>query len=1028
MKKNNIILLVILLILSASVTVYAQNIKVSGIVIGSEDNLPIPGATVLVKGTSTGTVTDNKGTFEINAPADATLVISFIGYRQFEFQATSSHVTVTLEPDNIMIDEVVVTALGIKRSEKALGYSAQRVSGDNLQKVAVVDVTTSLTGKVAGMLVKNPTDFNVSPELTIRGEKPLLVIDGIAYENKTLNDLASEDIESISVLKGATASALYGFRGGSGAIVITTRNGTGTRGLSVDISTNTMFTAGYLAIPEKQSVYGRGINGVYDKSSIYSWGEKMDGRILLQWDPILKEYREYAYLPIGKDNFKNFLEQGYITSNNVNVSYGGEIASVRSSLNWTENKARYPNQKLNKFTYSFGGDLKYKNFELSSNLAYTKRTSPNMGYNGYTSYDPMYGLIIWSSADFDIRDYKDNYWKKYNETQNYSYYDTEEGLNNPYFDAYEKTNTVSRDIFNADLTTSYQITSWLKATARTGLDFFTDRGELKVNWGSNVMTGNTGVPGNMYTWNGYLKGSYDIGQEQGYSINSDFFLTGDKSFDKLNIEYLAGGTIFYMKDDILNARTQEGISTPKFYAIAASIGMPKVVQSALAQQVNSLYGRFAVSWDKFVFLDLTGRNDWSSTQHPSKRSYFYPSVSGSFVLSELMPSTKSWLDLLKVRASWTMSKMPAEIYKINYTFKTDPLFWGTLNGAEAPNSLYSPFVSPETHRTIETGLQFIMFRNRLSFDASYYSKFMYQRLVKASLSSATGYDEVYINIGEDHTRRGWEIYLGGTPILNKGWKWDLGFNWTKFATYYSSLDDQFSQKKPWVRIGQRVDPYISKDYNRDPSGNIIHDNAGLPEFSNYDSRFGFIDPDWIWGLSSTLKYKNLSLFVSVDGVVGGLMGTRTESYMWQAGVHPESVQDREKEYTGQGVKVISGTVTYDKDGFITSDTRKFAPNDNKTSYESYMRSFHGSSAWGGNGTRSDVYSKTFFKFRELSLTYNIPAKYLKTWWCRAASAGIVGQNLFLWSEDFKYSDPDGGNEDFADPSVRYLGFNIKLSF
>ena len=342
---------------------------------------------------------------------DAVLSFSFVGMQTIDIVVgNQSNINIVLSAEDIGLEEVVVTALGIKREQKALGYSVQSVKGEDLQRVQGTDVATSLTGKVAGVLIENPTDFNTTPKITILGETPLIVIDGIAYANKTLNDISSEDIESLNVLKGPTASALYGFRGRTGAILITTKNGSSAaQGISIDLSTNTMFTAGYLAIPEKQSVYGRGENNTYQQTKDQSWGGAMDGSIQTQWDPIAKEYRDYEYLPVGKDNFKNFLKQGYITNNNVNVTFKENKIALRSSLNWTQNKGRYPNAKVDKYTYTLGGDINLDKFHLTSNLSYSRRHTPNMGSNGYTSYDPMYTLLVNSSADFDIRDYKD-YW------------------------------------------------------------------------------------------------------------------------------------------------------------------------------------------------------------------------------------------------------------------------------------------------------------------------------------------------------------------------------------------------------------------------------------------------------------------------------------------------------------------------------------------------------------------------------------------------------------------------------------------
>jgi len=994
----------------------------------------LPGVSVVVKGTTSGIITDENGGFNMtNIPSGSTLVFSFVGMKTQIIKITDqTAIVVKMAEESIGIKEVIVTALGIKRDEKALGYSVQKISGESLQKVSGVEVATSLTGKVAGLLVKNSPNFGSVPDITIRGESPLLVIDGVAYSNKTLSDIASEDIESISVLKGATASALYGYRGGSGALLITTKNGsTGKGGISVDFTSNTMVNAGFLAIPKKQAVYGRGYNNTYDKNDDDSWGTRMDGSNQNQWDPKLKAYRDYPYLPIGANNFRNFLEPGYITNNNFNVAYKKDNVSLRSSLNLTENKGRYPNSKLDKYTYTLGGDFTSDKFKLSSNLSYAKKDIPNLGSFGYTSYDPMYELLIWSPADFNILDYKNNYWIKPGEQQNYTY---QWGDNNPYFDRYEKINKTSRDIFNADISMSYQITDWLKATIRSGLDFYKEVGELKISKGSQTYSGNTPVPGNLYTWNGYLTGCYVIGQNTGTSINTDLLLTGDRSFKKFKAEYLLGATIFSKRDDNLYAATNGGISVPGFFSIAASVNPPTVSQSTAAQQVNSVFGRLALSWNKLIYLEATGRNDWSSTLPINTRSYFYPSVSSSFVISELLPDSKNWLDLLKLRGSWTSSKSIPGIYAINSSFILTNPTWNTLNGATAPTNIYEKDARPESKNTLETGIQSMFLKNRLMVDVSYYTVRNFNRLANAPLSPASGYTNTYINIGEELTRRGWEVVLNGSAVKEKDLQLDFGVNWSTFKRYLTKLDPTYSAKYPWVYKGARYDVLYSNAFLKDPSGNLIYDNGRLV-YSQYYSKFGYTDPDWLWGIHSTFRYKNFSMYMSFDGVHGGVMNTRTESYMWQAGVHPKSLTPERaldvanpgsKNFLGSGVKVVSGTATYDQLGNITSDNRVYAKNDVHTTYEQYIIDLHNSSAWGGNGSSADTYSKTFFKLREVSLTYQIPAKALQGF-AKGASVSVIGQNLFLKAKQFKYSDPDGGNEDLVDPATRYVGLNIKLT-
>ncbi len=1010
---------------------------------------PLVGVTVLEKGTTHGTVTNVDGIYSLsNLTSDAILVFSFIGMESQEvIVGDQTTIDITLTSDAIGIDEVVVTALGIKREQKALGYSVQAIGGEELQKVPVVDVSTSLTGKVAGVLVQNSSDFNREPQIFIRGEdNPLIVIDGIAYANKRLSDIAAQDIESISILKGATATALYGFRGESGAILITTKNGsTGEMGMSVDISSNTMFNAGFLAIPEKQSTYGRGDNGIYSKTQTKSWGPLMDGTIREQWDPYAMEYAEYEYLPIGKNNFENFLETGYITNNNVGVSFRTEHIALRSSLNWTQQKGVYPNSKLDKYTYTLGGDINYGKFKLTSNSSYTKRQSPNMGTNGYTSYDVMYSLLIYSPSDFDLRDYKNNYWMVKDQKQNWTY--PTGNINNPYFDRYAITNNQSRDIFNTDLSMSYDVADWLKVTARSGVDFYMDRGQISVSKGSWTSTGNTGVPGIPYPWNGTKVGAYLSGRTQGFSINSDLLLTGEKKFvdDKFRLEYLAGGTIYYRRDDNLNAQTQGGISIPGYYSLNASVNAAKVGESTTAEQANSLFGRIGLSWNNILYLDVTGRNDWTSrlaneVVAKSDRSYFYPSVSGSFVVSELLPeSTDNWLDILKFRGSWTKARTAPEVYKINSVFTVTAPTWIDYNGATASHTLYLDSYSPNDYATVEAGFNAIGWQGRLALDVSYYNKRIYNQLVNADRTAASGITSVYLNSDEERARRGWDAIFNVTPVKNSVFKWDMAFNWGTYKEIYTKIDpvNTDNNDKEWVAEGKRTDFYTIKNFLYEPgTGELIWEN-GKPKRSNIYTFYSYKTPDWNWGISTTLKYKDLSLFMSFDGVVGGSAWSITESYMWQAGVHPESVTDERYEdvtaggehYIGEGVMVTSGSATFDPSGNILTDDRVFETNDVAVSYQKAVQALHSSSVWGGGPTPYDVYSRTFLKMREISLTYDVPRKLInKMGPVKSASISFVGQNVLFWAKEFKYSDPDGGSDDFSDPSVRYLGGNLKFSF
>lgn len=1021
----------------------SQPKKVTGKVTDEKTGETLIGVTVQVKGTTSGTTTSIDGTFSLELPsADVILVFSYVGYEPKEMSARDAHIlNVAMHQIATQLESVVVTALGIKREEKALGYAVQKVDGKSLQTVRPVDVGTSLTGKVAGLSVFNSTEFGVAPEIELRGENPILVIDGVPYGNMTLRDVPSDDIESLSILKGATASALYGSRGGGGAILITTKKGSAFQGLTVTINSSTMFASGYLALPESQSTYGRAVssktvNGVTTLTAVTNgdgaWGPPLEGQEVVQWDPISKTMKAMPYLPVGKDNFKNFLEPGYILNNNINIVQQGEFGSFRASATWVKNKGQYPNSMFDKFTYSIGGDMKLKKFALSSSISYNKQSSPNLGFSGYVGYDPMYSLLIWSSPDWNMLDYKD-YWIVPDVSQNTSYTDTN---NNPWFDRFERIHSLNKDIFNGTLSMSYDIKSWLKATIRSGFDTYSNRQVIRIAKSSLVSAGSaTVLDFGDQVWGESRLGSYNLGLGRGYSFNNDFLLSGNHTIDKFTIDGFVGGTINIKQDEGTDSRTLGGLSIPGFYSLEASV-LPKYVSSSIyKEQVNSLYGRLAFSWKRMAYIDGTLRNDWSSTLPENTRSYLYPALSGSFVVSELLPNVK-WLSLWKFRGSWTVSKKAAPVYEINKVFTLTNPAWGNLSSAAVPTTIRGTDLYPEAKATWEVGTAANFLKNRASVDIAYYQIRMYDFIIQADISPASGYYKNLINSDEEHTRKGIEITANGTPVQSADWQWDISLNWSKYATYFTKLDPVFFDDYPWVKVGERVDYFTLYDFQRDPEGNLINQN-GLPLFNPKASKYGNSAPDWIWGANTTVHYKNLSFTVTVDGRVGGLAQTTTEMYMWRAGSHPKSVTPERyldatipgsKNYIGPGVKVVSGTAIYDTYGNITSDTRVYAPNDVPVTYESYINDVHSGTAWGGSPSPLETYSTTFIKVREISLTYDLPKNLRDKFKSKGVSASLVGQNMFLWAKQFKYSDPDGGYENFSDPSIRYMGFNLKFNF
>ena len=508
-----------------------KDIVITGKIVDNKGEAII-GANVLIKGTSSGVVSDMDGNFSIKAPNEqSVLIFSYVGYVNQEIQiGTRRTFSITLQESSLEIDELVVTALGMKRSEKALGYATQKVSGGEFEKVKGANVATSLTGRISGLTVYNSTEFLESPTLKLRGENPILVLDGVPT-NMSLGEINSDDILSIDVLKGATASALYGSRGGSGAIMVTTKKG-GKEGFSVTVNTSNMFNVGTLAMPEVQTAYSAGYNGKYNTDDEV-WGDKLDiGRIYPQWDPIAKEMRESELTSKGRNNFKNFLEFSMISNTNVSVTQTGKNGSVRSSFSYVHNKGQYPNAKSQQFKYSIGGEMKLGDkVSVEGTLAFNKMISPNTAGTGYGNQGYIYNLLVWTGPEYDVTQYKD-YWITPDEKQNWHY---EGWYDNPYLMAYEKRNTIDNNTTNGMLSLNYQITPWLKALVRSGMDVSNDQTQRRAPLGINSTR----------NWGGTDKGYYMEKNAYAFSMNNDFILSAEKSLDKFTFEGLLGGSIYY---------------------------------------------------------------------------------------------------------------------------------------------------------------------------------------------------------------------------------------------------------------------------------------------------------------------------------------------------------------------------------------------------------------------------------------------------------------------------------------------------
>ena len=503
----------------------------------------------------------------------------------------------------------------------------------------------------------------------------------------------------------------------------------------------------------------------------------------------------------------------------------------------------------------------------------------------------------------------------------------------------------------------------------------------------------------------------------------------DHKFGDFSVDGFVGGNIYFYQDNTHTSTTKNGLLVPGFYSLNASVDPPGTSAGMKKKQVNSLFGKASVAWKSTLFLDVTGRNDWSSSLPSETRSYFYPSVAGSVVLSEFIPMP-SFIDFWKVRGSWTMSKADTDVYATNNTYSISTNTWDDMTSASYPSTIRGKSVKPSTSKSYELGTMLTFFGKRLVLDAAYYNKYYYNRIVNATLSAATGFSNTQVNSKEEYVRRGVEIQLSGDIIKTKDWAWNSTFNWALDRRYFAKLDPDFSSQKPWIKEGARTDYVTYADYEYDKEGNMIHE-AGYPLLSKYSTHHGFSGPDWIWGWGNTVSYKDFTLSFTIDGRVGGVAYSKTNQSLWNTGAHIESdnqwrydeVVNGKKNYVGQGVKVVSGTVQYDSDGNITFDDRVFAPNDVEVSYEQYTREYQANAY---SARPQNYFKQTFFKLRDLSLTYQMPKSLCEKVRLKGATIGLVGQNLLIWTKEFKYADPDVGGDNLNAPSTRLLGFNIKL--
>lgn len=1035
----------LLLLLFLAETGFAQDLSIKGKVQSADGYLP--GASILIKGTSRGSTTDANGDFTLTAPTNAILVVSFIGYKTLEIPVGSKTVfDIMLENDATQFNEIVVTALGIAREKKALGYSVQEVSGKTLTQARETNLVNSLSGRLAGVQVTNSNGApGSSSRMIIRGassigsnNQPLFVVDGVPVDNSNFgsgtgidygNAAASinpDDVESINVLKGPSAAALYGSRGANGVVLITTKSGKGTKGIGVSFNTNTAFESPF-RLPKWQNEYGQGAKGLFsyvdgtgagvNDGVDESWGPKLDGRLLPQFDsPIAADgTRTPTPWVAHPDNVDKFFETGRTLTNNVAITGANDKGDFRLSFTNLDQTGILPNTDYKRRTVSLNAG-----WNLTNKLSI--RATGNYVNDGSDNRNNFGLYFIWFGRQVDMDKLKD-YHKpgsiyQYNWNDNY--------WTNPYYLLNESTRANERDRLYGNMSATYKFTDWLSLTARTGTDFYEDRRKTKTA-ARQAKIGASSL--------------YDAYNEEQIFVresNSDFLLNATHKFGEFDITANIGGNhrSNYAQRNYMGATE---LAIPRVFNMGNSRQRPVTENSFIKKSVNSLYAAANLGFRNYLFVDLTARNDWSSSLPSDNRSYFYPSAAVSAIITDIFDVKSSVLSFAKIRAGWARVGNDTDPYRLASTYKYENP-WGSTPSLSENNALLNANLKPELTSSYEIGTDIRLWQNRVGIDVTYYKKVSSNQILDVNISNATGYLSKLLNAGKIENQ-GIEIQLTASPVKTEAFEWQVGLNWARnknkvislannLTTYqlntsYNSLTQttstsSFRGLSVEARVGQPYGTFFGKGFLRAPDGQIVYDAQGYPMLESASRVLGNFTPDWIGGFSNTFRYKNLTLSTLIDVKHGGDIFSQSINIGRYTGVLEETTLAREEGIVGQGVVNIG-----------TAAAPEYVPNEKRISSEEYHHKYYLLT-----NNENTIFDASYVKLREVKLTYMLSGQVFKKLPFRDIAISVVGRNLALLKSNLPHIDPetsyynDGnlqGIENGQIPTTRTVGFNISFN-
>ena len=1045
-RKTKHLLLFFTLFFSVSI-LKAQERQVTGTVKDSKGT-PVANASYLVKGTHNGGVTDENGNFSISVNNSGTvLVFSSVNYQTKEVPVgQKTKLEVTLEPAVSSLNEVVITALGIQRQKKSLGYAVQEVKGKSLVEAREVNMVNDLSGKVAGLqVVRSGNGPAGSSQIVLRGNnsltglsQPLIVVDGVPMDNSTgrvgigasngfynttldmgngLSDINPEDIASISVLKGPAAAALYGSLGGNGVILITTKTGKKQPGLGISLSSSVGFES-IFTNPDMQNQYAQGSKGQYDSSSTLSWGPKINGQVVTNWNGKQEKLQPY-------DNVSHFFQNGIVSNQNLSFQQQINSTSIYASYNRFDDKSMIPGQKLSRNNITARASTKFGNngnWTLDTKFQFINATANNRSIEGQ-DYS-IFGTIDNLPRTLDIRNFKN----PLDESGNMFWWGRPGGGNiNPYWSAKYNLNSDTRNRYILYASAKHEFTSWLTAEATAGADMYNTNSETKLYAGSPMGT----------------TGNYGLGRQTYQQTNYSGMLTAKKDdlFGKFGGSLMVGGNLMEWQRSELDGSAGE-LKVPNLFSVTNSAGNPSVQQDFRHKKINSIYGSAELNYDGYLYLSGTFRNDWSSSLSPRNNSYFYPSVSLSYVFTDMINqmggNLPEWLSFGKLRASYAAAGSDLDPYELynTYYIGNDP------NGnttAGRNGTLYNDSVRSQLIKSYEAGAELRFFQNRVGVDVSIYKSNAIRQLINLPMDPLSGYSSRKINAGNVQNK-GIEITADARILDNpKSLRWTMGVNFSHnkntVPSIYPGVDKYqlpgggFDNIQILAVAGQPYGEIYGTKLLRitDPKdanyGQLILSNNGLPQATTDISRLGNQQATALLGISNSFSYKNFGLSVQLDARFGGKIFSQTLVNMESNGTAAMTVNNGSRDSM-----IVSGVVQ-------DPNNNQYVANTQKISTQQYWAAVAGV---GNTGiTEANLYDATNIRIRNIQLSYNFSQKMLQGSFIQRAMVSVSCNNVWLITSHMHGLDPESvyaagtpsvGFENASPPTSRIFYVNLSLGF